>query len=287
MSDLLALANEEAAHGPDLNEGTAGGGGEIELPAEGPALARFVGYIETGRHERSAGAGKPKVYKETMVLLFELVGPRHAPIETDNGKIPHIIKIELSGGKNYGPVNEKSGAFSTFKKMNWEGTATSFAQLLGKPYLLTGRHEVWRSDPNKKSYTIKDASAQGQYLIQAPRQVDAFTGTTTELPVPEQISPLRLFIWNSSPKNIGAMWDSLFIDGMWPERKDDKGVVTRPAQSKNKWQEIIIKSAGFKGSPVEEYLQTKGTTLNLGAAAPAPAPAPVAAPAGDPLAGMH
>ena len=291
MSDLLALAQEEASHAADLNQGVAGGGGDYELPADGPALARFVGYIETGRHARSAGAGKPKVFKESIVLLFELVGPRHPPAETNDGvKLPHIIKVELSGGKNYGAVNEKSGAYTTFKKMNWEGKATTFSQLLGKPYILTGHHEAWRSDPAKKSYSIKDPNAQGQYFIAPPRSVDPVMGTTTEIQVPPQISPLRLFIWNSGPKNIGAFWDSIFIDGQWPERKDEKtGAVTRPAQSKNRWQEEIIRSKDFKGSPIHQHLEAKGVVLNLGAAAPTPPAEPQSPPSAplDPLAGVN
>lgn len=281
--DIRAIAQEEATHAADLNEATAGGG-EYELPADGPAPARFIGYIETGKHERSNGNGG-KVFREEAVLLFELVGPRHPPMGDGDTKTPHVIKVTLSAGKNYGPVNEKSGMYSTFKKMNWEGKARTFADLLGKPFLLTIVHEAWKSDPTKKSASVKDPNVQGQYFIAAPRAVDAFTGVVTELPVPEATLPLRLFLWNASAKNIGGLWQSLFIDGMWPERKDDKGVVTRPAQSKNVWQEKIKSAQNFNGSPIFEYLQSGGAALPLGAAA-ASAAAP-AAPAADPLAGVN
>lgn len=266
-NDILALANAAAATAVNMTTASEGGSFERELPAEGPALARFVAYIETGKHEKSAGAGKPKQYKEQVVLYFELAGPRHEPSVTSDGvKIPHLIRIDANAAPGYGGLNAKSGLFGLFSRMNYDGKATHLSQLLGMPYIVQVRHEAWKSDPNRKSATIRDKGEGAPYLISPPRQTDVLSGTVTEVPVPPPISPLRLFVWNAAPGIIGKMWDTLFIDGEYPERKNDKGEVTAPAKSKNIFQAAIKAAINFQDSPIAQYLQLGGKELNLGAA---------------------
>lgn len=298
--DILALANQAAATAVNMTEASEGGAfTERELPAEGPALARLISYIETGKHEKSAGAGKPKQFKEQVILHFELSGPRHPPTQGSDGALhPHIIKIETNAAPGYGPLNAKASLYGLFTRMNWAGKATHLSQLLGSAFIVTVRHEAWRSDPNKKSATIRDVGEGAPYLISPPRQTDVLTGTVTEIPVPPPISPLRLFVWNAAPEIIGKMWDTLFIDGEYPERKNDKGEITAAAKSKNIFQNAIKAAVNFKDSPIAQYLGTGGQELKLGAAGNgAPTAATQAAPAqgpatpsttspSDPLAGV-
>ena len=288
--NILALAAGIASTGPNMTEATAGGGGgEYTLPEEGPGVARLIGYIETGVQEFRGGAGNPAKFMPEVQLVFELVGKRHPPVVLDDGtKIPHRVTEKLSAGKNYGALNEKARLYKLFTQMNWQGKATHMSQLLGQAFRLTIRHDK----KGERTYvSIRDAA--GGYTLAAPRSVDADTGEVKELFAGEAISPLRLFSWNAAPDVIGTLWDTLFIDGMYPELKDAKGVVTSPAKSKNVLQERIISSSSFKDSPIHEYLQTKGTVLNLGASVTpagdplAAAPAPVVPAAGDPLASVN
>jgi hypothetical protein len=83
----------------------------------------------------------------------------------------------------------------------------------------------------------------------------------------------------------------LFIEGEYPERKDDKGNVTSPARSKNVFQNAIKNAVNFKGSPIYTLLAQNGQSLDIptvdeqedapagnvsGAAAPQPTPSTTA-----------
>ena len=288
--DILALANQAAETATDMSEArTGGGGGTYVPPAEGIARARLVAYIETGKHEKNVGAGKPKQILEQVQLIFELSGPNHEPKVLDDGtKLPHRITVDLNAGKNYGPLNEKSGLYKMFKRMNWQGTARHLSQLLGQPFLVTIVHtKKIGTDGKERVYVgIRDESG---YLIQPPRFVHPLDNSITEVPVAPAISQLRLFLWNAAPDVIGKMWDSLFIDGEYPERTNDKGEVTAAARSKNVLQNEIKAAINFTGSPIFQYLQTKGVPLDLGAQVEPGKGEPAGAPAApavsdDPLA---
>lgn len=296
--DVLALANEAAATGPDQTVATKGGGEGYTPPAAGPCMARLVGYIETGVHERSVGAGKPKVQKPQVQLIFELMGPKHPPREINGVLEPVRLKEEFNASPNYGPLNEKSGLYKLFKRMNYEGKAKHFSQLLGQAFLVTVTHRKVGEGPEAKVFAgLRDVD--GGYQVSPPRQLimDPVSGEAKEniLSCDPARSSLRLFLWNAAPDIIGKLWDTLFIDGEYPERKNDKGEVTAPARSKNVFQNTIKEALNFKGSPIFDYLQTKGVALNLGAAgngADGAAEATVSAPpaaqvASDPLAGVN
>jgi hypothetical protein len=102
------------------------------------------------------------------------------------------------------------------------------------------------------------------------------------------------------------MWDTLFIDGEYPERKNDKGEVTAPAKSRNQFQLKIAAAKNYKGSPIQVLLAEGGKELAAmaedmvddvpGDEDEAPAQKPTTKPAaaaqvkraskGDPLAGV-
>lgn len=292
--DFAALANAAAASGPNMTQATeGGGGGEYVPPAEGTAMARLVGYIETGVQEFSGGAGQPPKLMPEAQLIFELSGANHAPKVLEDGtKLPIRMTEKLSAGKNYGALNEKANLYKLFTQLNYDGKATHMSQLVGRGFLVDIRHDK----KGDKVYPSMRA-AGGGYTFKAPRVSNPVDGTIMEISVPPPISALRLFVWNAAPEYLKQMWDSLFIDGSYPERKDKDGKVTAPAKSKNVLQERILNSSSFKGSPIDELLQASGTVMSLGAAGnvapPAPttgdgsAPAPTSTTSpSDPLAGL-
>ena len=281
--DVLALAQEAAATATDQTQATKGGEGYTP-PAAGLCPARFVGYIESGVHERSVGVGKPKVQKPQVQLIFELLGPKHPPKEKDGVFLPVLITEEFNASSGYGPLNEKAGLYKVFKRMNYAGTAKHLSQLLGQAFLVTVIHNTRGTGADAKTYAgLRDESG---YQISPPQQtvVDPDTGEAIikQINVAPARSGLRLFLWNAAPEIVGKMWDTLFIDGEYPARTSEDGTVTKPAQSKNKYQNAIKEALNFKDSPIFQYLQTGGQQLSLGAAAPTPAAAP--ATSDDPLA---
>lgn len=275
MSNILAMAAAAAAVAPNMNEAQKGGGGDYTPPAEGIARARFVGYIETGIHERNVGPGKPPVQKPQVKLIFELSGPNHQPKVLDDGtKLPHRITVD----ENYS-LNEKANFYKLFRRMNWKGTATHMSQLLGEAFLVTIKHKVSGEGDKKRVYAnIRDDAG---YTVQPPRYVDPLSNQTVEVPVDPPISALRLFVWNAPTELLKPMWDSLFIDGEYPARTDDKGNVTAPARTKNVLQEEIKAALNFKDSPIFQLLQTGGVELNLGAQVGNAAPPTTGAPTAE------
>ena len=272
MTDILAMTQAVAATGPNMTEARKGGG-DYTPPAAGVALARFVGYIETGKHTRTI-PGKPPKQEDSVRLVFELHGPKHEPKVLDDGtKLPHRLSIDTNLS-----LNEKANFYKLFQRMNYEGKATHMSQLLGQPFLCTVVHETGKD--GKVYAKLKDDSG---FTIRPPRQEDALTGETRVIPVPPAISPLRLFVWNAAPEFIGKMWDMLFIDGSY----DD-------GRTKNVLQELIKSADNFVNSPIFQYLQTSGVNLDLGNVATVPpaiisTPTSGAAPKGtndDPLANV-
>lgn len=314
MIDIKALAAKAAAEGKDMNVAVAGGGGDYEPPAAGPCRLRFISYIEAGKQEYTM-QGKPTTYKDTAILTFEVSGPKHAPTVNDSGeKFPHRITIELPIS-----LNEKANFYKLFRGLNHAGKAKHIAELLGEAYKGTIIHRKYakrgenKADPSKwtgVAAELYDKSKQ-VFTIEAPRYelVDPETGPTGEfkvLPVDPPISQLRLFLWDYADK---AQWDSIFIDGEYPERKDKDGKVTAPAKSKNVLQNQIKQASNFKGSPIYAVIAAAGGSLDIPepesgkapwdgeeqAAAPAETPTgdaatdslnAVSAPAGQPSLGM-
>jgi hypothetical protein len=130
-------------------------------------------------------------------------------------------------------------------------------------------------------------SADGSYSIEPPQFEDPETGEVRSVQVAPPKSPIMGFIWNDPDME---QWESIFIDGEYPERKDKEGNVTKAASSKNVIQLRIRAADNFKGSPIDELLQSKGIALDLpGVSDPDEGPeeeeGPAPTPQRDPLAG--
>lgn len=261
MTDILNLVNEVASYAPDQNKEVSGGG-TYTPPVEGVTRLRFISYIEVGVVKRLVkGVAKQE---DQCWLVFELSGPKHAPKVTDSGeKIPARITLRLNNSRN-----EKAKAFKLFKRMNYEGKATHFSQLLGQAFLGTVSHYKFNGTDGKEVCIAQLEGTDG-ISVRPPKVEDVDTGEIRIIPVDPAISPIRLFVWNAKPEHIGPMWNTLFIDG--EPKVDDKGVAGRDP---NIYQAQVKKAENFVGSPIAEYLASKGEAPNI-PDAERPAKAPV------------
>lgn len=291
--DLNKLKEQAAATGTDhtkMNQG--GGGGDYTPPAAGPVLLRFVGYVELGEREDEF-QGKKKT-KRPVILTFECFGKNYPPREGQNGeKWP--ITIEMEENLSF---SDRSNWPKLFAKLNYAGTATHPVQLLGEAFRATIYHKKWprkgedRSKP--ETWTGVDAVLRnpqdGSYSFSAPQRevYDEETGEVTgvaQIKVPVHTVPVKAFLWNNPDME---QWESIYIDGEWPERKDKDGKVIAPAKSKNKWQMAIRAAKNYPGSPINHLLANAGKELDLVDMSDPDGdedPAPPTTPAADPLAG--
>lgn len=245
MQEMLALANEAAAEGPNMNEAVKGGTSRL-LPA-GYAFARLVEVVELGNHAQEF-QGQKKDPAPEIQLGFALYNTADRVYQNEDGT-PYIIRpysFALS-------QNDKARAFLLFKALNWKGTATSFGQMLGQAFLAKIVHEA----KSKTDATIVSRLDLKGFLP----PLDAASGMP--YPVPEAtIDLMRLFLWARPTK--GA-WDALYVAGQY-EAKDGK-----PAQSKNFTQEKIMSALNFEGSPLQQLLMASGIqALPTGAVLPQP-----------------
>jgi len=284
--DFKALAAKAAASGADQTQAKSGGGGERSIPAAGPGLCRLVGYIETGKQVKKF-QGKDTVYDE-VTLVFELVGKRHPPVELDDGsKLPHRITVreKLS-------LNEKANYFKLFQRLNYRQDAQHLAALLGEGFKCEVVHDKWVGKDGKERTGVLLRNAAG-YTLAPPRKEDEDSETGwVDVAVPPALSELRCFLWDFADEQ---QWASLYIEGEYPERKNEKGEVVAPAQSKNVLQNRILGARNFEGYPIHTLLVSKGVKIDLPQVgedddeAPAPqaaAPAAAPTPAADALGGI-
>lgn len=250
--DINALIKQVKDKGKDQSQASSGGG-DFEPIAAGVTGARLVGYYEVGQHE-SEFEGKKKI-NNTVKLVFELIGKKHPPIEKDDGtKIPvrSALTLNLSN-------NEKAGFFKIFSRIRDEDT-THMMGMLGKPVMLTIVHVTKKVNGKDKTYANIDKESIKKPIIQEMGKDEDGepNGEITERPFPvgPALSELKAFVWDfASPE----MWDAIFIEGEYPERKDDAGKVIAPARSKNTIQNEIASAVNFKGLPCYDYAVGKLT----------------------------
>lgn len=262
MSDALfdaaaiaAAVAAAAAQAPDMKEATKGGG-TYTPPAAGTCLVTLVGYVELGIQHVPASKFDPIKYpakdENQVQLTFELHGKGREPKEVGEAKtlVPERISVTLNKS-----LNEKAWFFKIFNTLNYDKTATHFAQLLGKHFKATVIHSVPKKAGDPVYAGFKDANG---YTFSAPtyNPVDPETqipdmAVTKLFPKPNAITPLKLFLWDFPSK---PMWDSLYIDGKYDDRKDEKTGVVTPGRSKNVFQDKIRGAVNFKGSPVAELI---------------------------------
>lgn len=260
--DFKALGAKAAAEGKNMTEPVKGGGGDYTPPAAGPARARLVGYIEIGKHDRKF-KGVPKT-NDRCLLVFELSGPNHQPaVGEDGAKYPQRITVDEKMS-----LNEKANFFKLFQRMNYRGGAVHMAQLLGESFKVNVVHRKFmkQGDAEGKPTGIAAELRNDEgYTIHKPyyevRDQDGNeTGEWKELNVDAAISPIRCFIWDQADMD---QWKSIFIDGKYDDRKNEKTGETIPGKSKNVFQARVMQAKNFKGSPIETLLKNNGQKLDI------------------------
>jgi hypothetical protein len=251
MNEEMEMSIEElAALAAETNDQTEDTGGDFtyEAPAAGAAVMRFISYVELGVQDGGSYEGKKKPDCKQSHFTFELYGKKHVKEVEING-VATIIANKISF-----KLSEKLGDKAAFKKLfnkmaQGRPEIKHFAQMLGEGFLGTVQHA--KSADGKITYAnLRDKD--GNWYIGAPRQeiIDAVTGDTTVtlIPVPTQMTPSRLFIYD---KPSAGRWKSIFIDGT-REIKAADGTVTNV--SKNWLQETCMSAKNFSGSPLEAFL---------------------------------
>lgn len=286
INPAIAAAIAKAKAAEDQSK-VVQGGGEYTPPAAGKTTARLVGYFELGK-EQYDYKGTPKT-KDKVRLVFELTGKQHAAkeIEVNGAKVLIPVRLSININKSFG---ENGKWRKLFAKLNYDGSITHAAERIGHAFLVEVVHS--KSKDGKVTYANLDNEA-GEFLIGAARipVMDEDTGEMSEkaLTVPPALTDTKMFLWDFCDK---AMWDSIFIDGEYPERVVDG--VTVPGKSKNVIQNEIKAADNYIGSPIYDILAGAGEELDIADAETAvsvgavsnPPPAVEQTGADDPLAGM-
>lgn len=286
---ILAAAIAKAKQAEDQSQ-VKEGGGDFAPPAAGKTAARLVGYFELGLEDYDY-KGTIKT-RNRVRLVFELIGKKHPPIEVKVGDATVLIPVRmtLNVNKSFGSNGNWTKLFG---KLNYDGGITHAAERLGQAFLVEVVHNTVAGTQGKPDKTYGNlTNAAGEFLIGAPRVsvVDEESGDVVEKPlnVGPAITEPKCFLWDYCDK---AMWDSIFIDGEFPERKDAQGNVTSVAKSKNVLQNEIKAAKNYIGSPIYDLLAAGGSELDIADAetvvrtTPPPA-ADVAEGAADPLDSM-
>lgn len=249
LEAALALANQAAETGPDMNEVKKGGGARL-LP-EGWAFARFVEYIEFGNQpqEFNGQAKEPAPEAQVGFALYDTADRKYS---NDDGS-PYIIRPYSFALHQ----NEKARAHKLFVAMNWKRTAKNFPQMLGQDFLVyIGHYDKSKTDKTRVSRIDLDK------IFPALDQM-----TSQPLPVPPaREEDVAIFLWDYPTKEA---WDSLFREGTFDDGK-----------SKNTLQEKCMCATNFEGSALQALLM--GSGVSALPSAPAVAPALPTAPAALP-----
>lgn len=263
--DLLNLVQGiDAAELQDLTEVSSGGGRGL-LPS-GTAFVRFAGYIELGSHS-SSYMGETKAPKPKFQLLFRIVGGTGT---NQNGEQErYVLEEGMFPQLKTFPTDistfEKAKCFKIFTAMNTAPQVTHFSHLLGRLYLLP-----IGTKKNKEGKVVQNID-----YTKIVAAIDPVSGVPySGLPELKK-EDYKVFLWNK-PTNLTheqykAMWDSLYIEGQWEAQKDDAGNVTKPAKSRNEFQDTCLKATDYIGSSLERLMAEVG-----GAVVPALATQPEA-----------
>jgi len=245
--DIKKLAAKAKKTGRDYTK-TREGGGNYQPPAAGACSMRFVGYYEIGLQKKKY-KGQEEIVKQVQ-LVFELSGKNYPVKDMDDGsKLPVRMTITERDSDNV-----KANINKIFKKMNYEGKATHFAELLGNAYRGRVFHNEKEGDGGAKIIYSGLRNDDG-YFINPPvvEAVDDEGNTTTRsVKVAEPVSELKCFLWDNPDLE---QWARIYIDGEYEATKDEKtGKIVRPARSKNVIQNKIRGAVNWEGAPMQLLL---------------------------------
>lgn len=241
LGSALASAKQQ------VNMTEAKAAAEYEPYAAGPVNLRFAGFIEVGKQEVQFGKDKPVEVKDMVHLLWELSGPKHKPRDVDGKQVPLVFVQEMTN-----TLTTKSLLFKQFKAMNaaYGDQFTHIGDMIGLAFRGKITHDPKKNGEkmyyNEKLTDIGPAERPEFKMNEESGEMEE-TGNLVPIKVEPMLSKPMGFIFHHSGKD---HWDSIYIEGEYPERKDDKGVVTKAAQSKNKWQLKIMGAKNWNECPM-------------------------------------
>lgn len=244
--EILDLVNQAAEY-EDQTQVKESTDFEYTPPAEGITVGRLIEYIELGFQPQKPFKGKPKQPAEMIRITFELLSPNKniREIELDGKKVKVADKVSLTIKKSF---DTRASFFKLFDKMRYgRQEIKHMAQCLGEAFIITVLHNTVEKDGKKFTYVNLNNKA-GEYLIQAPFKVDPLTEEKQPLPIPQALSPIRIFLFGNPTQ---ATWDSLFIDGEKTIKDGDEERIV----SKNWLQQKIMDATNFVGSPLEAMIE--------------------------------
>jgi len=268
FNQIQSLANE-AATIVDHTEVTEGF--EREIAAAGATMARFTGYVETGKQPQPDFNGKPKPPANEVRLTFDLLTP--ARVNQDGSQWPgHVREITVDGQKKMIcdklhltlaiKLNDRAGFTKLFKAMRYgRDNIKHMAQMIGEPFLM----EIVHQKAKKSDRVYATIKKDGNWTISAPFVPDVNNfGQQIPAPIPQVLDneTFKLFLWD---KPTPETWQMLFIDGTREITKDGQKVQV----SKNFLQGAIMSAVNFEGSPVHMMLAGLGVEIDEAAKAAA------------------
>ena len=244
IAELATLA----ADTDDQTETSVAGEYEREVAPAGPNFARFVEYIELGKHPQKPYQGKEKPPAEMIRLTFELLNKKSIieyEVDGVTKKRGHLISIKVKKS-----LSDKASFKKIFNAMTYGRDGVKhFAQMLGEAFSVAVHHNTGKDAAGKEVVYANLNNKDGVYSIAAPVHYDPIKEETTDLRphIPEPFAPIRIFLWNNPTK---PTWDSLFIDGTRTVKDGDKETEV----SKNWLQENIMSALNYQGSPLDTML---------------------------------
>lgn len=206
---------------------------------EGVALLRLRDYLELGLKQPKNPEYKPA---KQVRLTFELLHPDHMitgkKADGTEFAFPDTLNVYLNVG---GPTSRFGKLFA---KLNYDGSAVHFAQLVGKGFM----GQIFHNGDY-----VNISNADGEWTIGAPEFRDPMTNVITQVDVPEMDGTPKVFIYDHpdmSDADIQEMWDGIFIEG---ENQDGK--------SKNWIQNAIMESLDWETSRTKSIVD--GTTAGI------------------------
>lgn len=232
---LLAQAQEALDDGllVDMTETPVHGSSRL-LPV-GAAFVRLTGYVELGKHAGKAPDGKPKPPSMQYILQGHIVGGAGDGADGEpEDYVQDGVFIEKTTYPSNLALGDLARAAKIFKALKGNKPYTSFTQCLGGLYIVPVIHRKTKQD---KIYDTLDWE-------KASLAVDPVTRKAYNYP---DVAPseYKVLLWN---RPTIEQWDSIHIEGEW-QAKDGK-----PAESKNKYQNLCQDATDFSGSALENML---------------------------------
>jgi hypothetical protein len=244
----IQAAISKAAAQSNHGEATKGGG-DMEPAKAGLTILTLVSYIEVGvqLHEIP---NKPSWESNDVLLVFEMNGGANKAIEVDGKLYPKRVEVQEKLSQN-----EKANYLKLFNSMNYDGQCTHGSQLVGKHFL----SQVYVNDKGYPSLKGPNGYAISAPIVIKGDPLDPEQQTKVPVPAPVRSDNTnRVFLWDYACQE---MWDTIFIDGEYEARKDEKTGKEYPAKSKNKFQLLIQKALNYKGSPIQKLLGEEALSL--------------------------